>query len=798
MLEFLHSWVVFPAVLTVLALGSGLLLERASGRLIPGVLLLPLGYAGTILFAEATTFTAATAPLTSPLLVLTAIAGFVVTTRGIEVPNRAPLLVAGGVFLVYAAPMLFAGEASWAGYQRLDDTAGWMAVGEYMLREGRELSGLEPSTYSIALGLYAGTWYPIGSFLPWASASQLSGIDIAWTAQPYMAWQAGVLALTLMAIARTLISSERTVAWIAFIAAQPALLYGYALWGGMKELAGAILIALLAWCAVEVARKDRLTRDMVLVMVAGASLFFSLSFGGAVWLLPVPVLALAIVVLEGRSPVPILKALGVVMGAAVLLAVPFIASGAVGPSNLDSLRNPVDAFGNLFDELPYLQVAGIWPSGDFRLDPRVEPLTLILAAAIVALAAYCSYLAIKRRDWVPAMYGATAVGGLVPAIWFADPWIDAKAMAMCSPAFLLLALIAAVSIERKGGRNVAYLAVGVLSAGVLWSNFLAYHETTIAPESEMRELADINDLIEGEGPTLVTMSQPYAGRYFLRDATPSGAGETRKPDPVPLVDGREVPRNGSADTDEIDYPTLQGYRTLVLRRSPIQSRPPGEYELLWAGEYFEVWQRGESPATAVEHIGLGQDLKPPTPGLSLERNGEPNCRELRAAARELGPDAVIAAQPSVPSAAVGIDPEFVPSGWTVLDQGVITPDGSGELRGVVQLPEGGRFGIWARGSIRGEMSVTVDGEEVGEIYHRINNAGQYVLLGETELEAGEHKLIFEYEVSPLAPGAGGGGYDFGPVVIGQSSEAAPEEFTVSPDEVASLCGESWDWIEIRG
>ena len=37
------------------------------------------------------------------------------------------------------------------------------------------------------------------------------------------------------------------------------------------------------------------------------------------------------------------------------------------------------------------------------------------------------------------------------------------------------------------------------------------------------------------------------------------------------------------------------YRTLVLRRSPVQSRPPAPYRLVWAGESYEVWQRPGGP-----------------------------------------------------------------------------------------------------------------------------------------------------------------------------------------------------------
>jgi hypothetical protein len=41
--SLLVTWLLFPAVLGVLALGCGLLLERAAGVRVAGVLLAPLG-----------------------------------------------------------------------------------------------------------------------------------------------------------------------------------------------------------------------------------------------------------------------------------------------------------------------------------------------------------------------------------------------------------------------------------------------------------------------------------------------------------------------------------------------------------------------------------------------------------------------------------------------------------------------------------------------------------------------------------------------------------------------------------
>src|SRR5207249_519368 len=43
--------------------------------------------------------------------------------------------------------------------------------------------------------------------------------------------------------------------------------------------------------------------------------------------------------------------------------------------------------------------------------------------------------------------------------------------------------------------------------------------------------------------------------------------------------------------DEFQLSAMLVYRTIVVRRSPGESRPPAEYALRWSGRYYDVWQR---------------------------------------------------------------------------------------------------------------------------------------------------------------------------------------------------------------
>src|SRR5205823_14342514 len=105
------------------------------------------------------------------------------------------------------------------------------------------LAGLQPSTYEAALDVNLAHGYPLGSFLPLGIGSKLTGQDAAWLFQPYLAFLAAALALSLYSLLEPVVRSPRLRALAAFVAAQPALLYAYSLWGGIKELAAAALLA---------------------------------------------------------------------------------------------------------------------------------------------------------------------------------------------------------------------------------------------------------------------------------------------------------------------------------------------------------------------------------------------------------------------------------------------------------------------------------------------------------------------------------------------------------------------------
>ena len=166
MVTLFICWIVFPAVMAILSLGSGLLVERASRTTLPVELLLPMGFAAIVTVTLFSTLSAAIAPLTLPLVLAASVVGLAAS-----LPPRLrrfdPWAVAAavGVFAVFAAPVLLAGDATFAGYVKLDDPATFLALTDRALEHGRSLEGLAPSSYEATLAFNL-PFYPLGSLLP--------------------------------------------------------------------------------------------------------------------------------------------------------------------------------------------------------------------------------------------------------------------------------------------------------------------------------------------------------------------------------------------------------------------------------------------------------------------------------------------------------------------------------------------------------------------------------------------------------------------------------------------------------
>jgi hypothetical protein len=783
------SWVLFPALLVALSLGCGLLVARLARVSVPGALLVPLGLATIVVAGQLTTATDATAELTVPLVAALAVAGFALSLRSpIGRPDAWITAAALAVYAVYGAPVLLSGEATFAGYIRLDDTATWLALTDRVMEHGQTVSGLAPSTYEATLAFNLGDGYPVGVFLPLGIGHVLTGIDSAWLIQPYMSLLAACIALCLWAIMAPLVPDRRLRALVAAIGAQPALLVGYAQWGGVKEVAAAALIALAVALAPRMWTVKPPGGWIALLAVAVAALLAVLSLGGMAWVLPALVVAAAVVWRRSglRAALGRATALALLVAALSLpLVLPALLDGRLLPPTSAPLTGGT-AQGNLIEPLGLERLFGVWPAGDFRLDAVDGTVTAILILIVAAAALLGLWYAAVARTAVPALYAGGVVIACLALFAAGSPWVGGKALATASPAVLALAAAGAATAASRGRLIEGSLLLAAIVGGVLWSNALAHRDANLAPREQLAELERIGDELAGQGPALMTEYQPYGARHFLREADAEAASELRRRR-VPLRDGETLTKGNWADTDEFDLDGLADYRTLVLRRSPVQSRPPAPYLLTYRGEYYDVWQRpiGAAPEV-VEHVGLGDELDPA---------GRAPCGAVRRLARLAGDEGTIAfaeASPRIPVFTSALDR---PESWEPAAGERVRPSPEGTASLLVRVPESGTWRVWLGGSIRGRLDLRVDGAPAGSVRHFLNNAGLFVELGSTALEAGEHLLELDYSGADLRhPGSGGRPEAIGPLILTLDAPEGDEVRLIGPGQATELCGQRLDWM----
>jgi hypothetical protein len=787
-MDLFLCWLVAPLGMLLATVGLSLLVERLTGFAIPWTLRPALGMATAIVLAQFGTATATTAKLTLAAILVLAAIGLLVGRRAAGgPPSRAEAVVAGAVFLLFALPFLVIGEATWAGFIKLDDTATWMALTDHVFEHGRALGSLPPSTHDQVLIDYLGGSYPIGGFVPAALMSKLSGQDVAFTMQPSMAFAAAALALGLFELARRLLRGAWPAVAIAIVASLSSILLGYYFWGGLKELVTAALLPLAPLLAATAARSGWPRRSWAPIAVAFAAMVVALGPGGALWVVP-PLLPAAYVVLRDRGGRGLLR-LAVPIAALSLLLVLPVLFGPTGVFNpLNGGINQDAGLGNLFGPLSPLHVAGMWPAIDFRLDPHLKPAIVILDAICLAVAAATVVVATRldRDGGVPLV--GYAAGGALAALaiaHFGSPWVDGKAMATVSPAVLAAALIGVAACAQRTRFRLEAAALGTLFAAVVvWSAFLAYQGVSFAPRGPNVELEEIGERFAGRGPALSTEVSIYGPRHFLRKLEDEGASD-RRTRAVLLTSGSAPEKGQAVDLDEIQTSELAPYNLLVVRRSPAASRPPAEFTLAYQSPRYDVWQRVTPPGTLVEHLPLGT---------SLDAGDVPNCSDVGRLAEEAGTKGkLIAARVGTPIA-VEFSSASLPGGWATPTTYTVSPNGSGTLTQAMETP-GGEYEAWLGGTVFGELELAVDGEEVASERAVVENVGAVEPLGTVDLSPGRHTVELTYTGADLHPGSAEHPTEIGPLLFEPPESGDAGLLTIRPSAHRGLCGRRWDWIE---
>jgi len=444
----------------------------------------------------------------------------------------------------------------------------------------------------------------------------------------------GVLTgLTALGALRELAPGRRVLA--AAMVALPYLAASYFAQAAFKETAEALFVLAFAIFLCEPGRPDggawaRLRFALPPLALLGG-IFFSYSFAGIAW----PV---AIAALWSLSQPPVRRALRprallrFLTRPATLLTIAVLAGLAVlatvGPLGFAGSFNKV-AGSNTYGPVSPVEVLGIWPTSNYRLDAVGGAHLTGLAGAIAVLALLVGVAWWVRRNelTIPIALGACAVLYLV-SLPFSGDYSQAKALMIAAPLAMLVAIrplltellpnrdrrAADVHMADASGPSArgfgaaarvgwVVLAVAFIG-GSVYSSFLALRDAPVGPGGHGAELEAFLPVVHGQ-PVLYAGQDRYAAYDLL-------GADTH----VPLVEfpDAEVSPNpekpfdtGDAyspiDFDSFTRGTLDRFKYVITGRAAWNSQAPPNFRRIAATPSYLLWER-TGPTPENRHVLL--------------------------------------------------------------------------------------------------------------------------------------------------------------------------------------------------
>jgi hypothetical protein len=797
---FLLSWVVAPALMLALFAGVGALLRRLSGVALPWALVLPLGFAGVVVVATFLTSYDATAELAPPAVLALALAGLVLERGPLLALVRRPgpaLWALGAAFVAFAvvaAPVVLTGKPGWTGYSRIVDTAHQFDIAAWVATEGRSLPGVASSAFEEVVGKSLGIGYPTGSQSPLGVLARLVSTELAWLYQPYLAMVSAAAALAVYSLLGPVVASRPFRALAGLAAAQANILHGYAMAGGVKELTAACLLLLTAALAPHSAPAERPVRALIPMAVAVAAALASLNLTIVPWLGVLLAGLLVASLWRRRERVRVALAWAALAALTLVVSVPTVAAAVklapVAAKGEGSNRTFIVDLGNLAVPVPTKAAVGVWPARDYRYAVEGSTWWSEIGVVVVLLLAIAGLVhAARRGAWNLVALGAAGAVALVYFLERTGPWIQFKAIAITSPITLACAFAGAAVLLGTRARLAGWLVAAGLAVAVLYGNALGYRNANVAPAERMRDLEQLADRYEGQGPALYPAFEEQA-EYFLRELdtvsivnVPASRSLRIRPDVIEARPGLQY----AWDVDDFELDYLRAYRLIVRRRSPLDSRPPADWRLVERTRYHEVWRRRGSSGRILFHEPLPSPRPDPT---VCDRVAQ----AARSAAARSGARLTYAVRPRVVS--FGLAGTVRPGHWTSKSRDEILPAGPGVASGQVRLP-GGRHEVWIQGPFGRATSIVVGSTEVGSLKNRQNYPDQFEPVGKVSVRDGSHTVRIVRGGGNLEPGNAAGDYPIGPLVFATGS-ADPPVRTAPLSRARSLCERRrrLDWIAV--
>jgi hypothetical protein len=573
------------AVVVAASVAVGLAVLSLIGRREPSWHAAPLGLAALLA-------TAGIAANASPGITPVAVALGVVTAASLAVlllrrpPGLSRFLAEGApaavlAILVASLPFIAAGRVGILGVGLVNDDmashlliSSWLVEGYtpepvlidqgYPLGPHALVAGIADVLGPHQIDAFAGLTLAIPALTALLAFGALERLTLGWrtlaaaaTALPYLiaaylaqeAFKEPIMALFLLAFALWLprLARARDGVPLGLLAAGTVYVYSFP---GLAWLAGTVL----AWAAIEVARRPELRR----------------SLGPAARRAAVPV-ALAVIV-------------GLVLVAPDLDRIREFADFRA----LDPDRANEGGLGNLRGQISPLEALGVWPTSEFRLSAGAGSLPAVAFYAGAVLAAVALGLGLPRwiRDhgWAVPAALAAAIAIYFAARGLGTVYTSAKALAVLSPLVVLVALGGLLA----GSGGLRHVVAAVLLAGVLLSSVLVLRQTPVGPEDHMDELAEFRPIVEGE-PALFLGRDNFV-LYSLRGSRPFTHVRNFY-NPYFVKPNFEIEQVASKfDFDAVEAETLERFPYVITTRAAYASGPPFGYTPAVETDSYVLWK----------------------------------------------------------------------------------------------------------------------------------------------------------------------------------------------------------------
>ena len=382
--------------------------------------------------------------------------------------------------------------------------------------------------------------------------------------------------------------------------------------GAFKELAEALFVLAVAVGLREIDTLRQPLRFALPWLALAGGIFFSYSFAGLAWPIAI-VVPWSLTLPEVRralAPRRLLRFLlrPLTLATIVALGALAIAATLVGPFGFVHSFNKV-AGTNTYGPVSPVEVLGVWPASDYRLEAPGGVHLSGLAAAIGAMALIAGATWWVRRRELAVPLGLAACAALyLASLPTSGDYASAKALMIAAPLAMLVAirpLLAEFGLRvrplssTEGRRTnapwigLAWSALAVVFVGgAVYSSFLALRDAPVGPPGHGAELRAFMSTLRDK-PVLYAGQDRYAPYELMGADTHVPLVEF--PDPGVAENPEKPFDTGDAyspiDFDSFSRGTLDGFPYAITGRAAWNSQAPPGFKRIAATPSFLLWER---------------------------------------------------------------------------------------------------------------------------------------------------------------------------------------------------------------